>query len=220
MSYDQLLALAIFAAVSSVTPGPNNLMLLASGVNFGVRRSLPHLAGVNLGFVFLFLCLGFGLQRVFVSYPQLEVVLRYVGTTYLVWLAWSLATSSTKPAQATDKENSKQNEDKPNQDQSGKGPMSFASAVAFQWVNPKAIMMAIGAITTYLPSGAGVWGMLLVGLVFGLINAPMVASWLLFGSTMRQFLQDPKKLKLFNWGMAMLILATLYPVFAGMVANL
>jgi threonine/homoserine/homoserine lactone efflux protein len=195
-------------------------MLLASGVNFGVRRSLPHLAGVNLGFVFLLLCLGFGLQRVFVMVPQLEMVLRYVGTTYLVWLAWRLATSSPQPAQAANKKDGHQLEGASDLNQLEKKPMTFASAVVFQWVNPKAIMMAIGAITTYLPSGAGVWGMLLVGLVFGLINAPLVAIWLLFGSSMRQFLQDPRKLKLFNWGMAALILATLYPVFAGMVASI
>ncbi|HMS26114.1 MAG TPA: LysE family translocator [Burkholderiaceae bacterium] len=210
MTTDQLIALAIFAAVSSVTPGPNNLMLLASGVNHGVRRSLPHLAGVTLGFVFLFLCLGFGLQRVFVLYPQLEVVLRYVGAAYLVWLAWKLAHSA--PPIAT---TASANTDLAKQQGTATSkPMSFASAVAFQWVNPKAIMMAIGAISTYVPSGAGAWGMLLVGLVFGVINAPMVTCWLLFGSSMRQFLQDPQKRQWFNWIMAALLLATLYPVFA------
>lgn len=205
MNTDQLIALAIFAAVSSITPGPNNLMLLASGVNFGVRRSLPHLAGVTLGFVFLFLCLGFGLQSVFKAYPQLEVVLRYMGAAYMVWLAWKMVSASTAPA-APDNEN--------NTAASTLKPMPFATAVAFQWVNPKAIMMAIGAISTYVPSGAGAWGMVLVGAVFGAINAPMVSCWLLFGSSMRQFLQDPKKRQWFNWIMAALLLATLYPVFA------
>ncbi len=200
MNTDQLIALVVFSAVSSITPGPNNLMLLASGVNFGVRRSLAHLAGVTLGFVFLFLCLGFGLQRVFMAYPQLEMVLRYLGAAYMVWLAWKLASVSNAP----------QNSD----GQSIARPMSFLSAVAFQWVNPKAIMMAIGAISTYVPSGADALDMLLVGMVFGTINAPMVSCWLLFGSSMRQFLQNPKKRQWFNWIMAALLLATLYPVFA------
>lgn len=205
MSADQLLALAVFAAVSSITPGPNNLMLLASGVNFGVRRTLPHLAGVTLGFVFLFLCLGLGLQQVFVLYPHLEVALRYLGAAYMVWLAWKMVSASTAPVAADGGDNLATASLK---------PMSFLAAVAFQWVNPKAIMMAIGAISTYVPSGAGMWGMLPVGLVFGMINAPMVACWMLFGSSMRQFLQDPDKRKIFNRIMAALLLATLYPVFA------
>ena len=215
MNTDQLIALAIFAAVSSITPGPNNLMLLASGVNFGVKRSLPHLAGVTLGFVFLFLCLGFGLQSVFKAYPQLEVVLRYMGAAYMVWLAWKMVSSSTSPQAAppasSDNENSA--------DANTLKPMPFVTAVAFQWVNPKAIMMAIGAISTYVPSGAGAWGMVLVGAVFGAINAPMVSCWLLFGSSMRQFLQDPQKRRWFNWIMAAPLLATLYPVFAPLLLS-
>ena len=205
MNTDQIIALAIFAAVSSITPGPNNLMLLASGVNFGVQRSLPHYAGVTSGFLLLILCLGFGLKSVFIAYPQLEVVLRYVGAAYMAWLAWKMANVTDAPKSADGQLTAK--------------PMTYLSAVAFQWVNPKAIMMAIGAITTYAPSGSGAWGVLWVGAVFAVINAPMVLSWLLFGSSMRQFLQDPQKRRWFNWIMAALLLATLYPVFAPLLLS-
>jgi threonine/homoserine/homoserine lactone efflux protein len=201
MTTDQLLALSVFAAVSSGTPGPNNLMILTSGVNFGMKRSIPHLMGITLGFCFMIFCVGMGLQSMFTVFPQLETVLRYGGTLYLLWLAWKIANSGP-PSSAT-----------------GEGktakPMGFWAATAFQWVNPKAWFMAISAITTYASttgSGSKLVQVLLVVLIFGLINLPLVACWGWFGSAMRQFLQDPKKLKLFNWTMAILLVASLYPI--------
>jgi threonine/homoserine/homoserine lactone efflux protein len=199
MTTDQLLALSVFAAVSSGTPGPNNLMLMTSGVNFGMKRSSPHLMGITLGFCFMILCVGMGLQTMFVLLPQLEVVLRYVGTAYLLWLAWKIANSGpVGEAKAT-----------------GAKPMGFWAAAAFQWVNPKAWFMAISAITTYASSvsgGSKLSQVLLVVLIFGAVNFPLVACWGLFGSAMRRFLQDPKILKIFNVTMAILLVASLYPI--------
>ncbi|MFM2051274.1 MAG: hypothetical protein RL682_1765 [Pseudomonadota bacterium] len=203
MTTDQLLALTVFAAVSSGTPGPNNLMILTSGVNFGMKRSFPHLMGITLGFCFMIFCVGMGLQTMFTVIPQLETVLRYVGTAYLLWLAWKIANSG------------------PITSGSGEGkavgakPMGFWAAAAFQWVNPKAWFMAISATTTYASTAGGgskFIQVLLVVLVFGVVNLPLVACWGWFGSAMRQFLQDPKKLKLFNWTMAILLVASLYPI--------
>jgi threonine/homoserine/homoserine lactone efflux protein len=199
MTADQMLALTVFAAVSSGTPGPNNLMLMTSGVNFGIKRSMPHLLGITLGFCFMIFCVGMGLQTMFTVIPQLETVLRYVGTAYLLWLAWKIANSGPVGDGKA----------------SGAKPMGFWAAAAFQWVNPKAWFMAISAITTYASSAAGgskLSQVLLVVLIFGAINFPLVACWGLFGSAMRRFLQDPKILKIFNITMAILLVASLYPI--------
>ena len=201
MTADQLLALSVFAAVSSGTPGPNNLMILTSGVNFGMKRSIPHLMGITLGFCFMIFCVGMGLQTMFAVIPQLETVLRYVGTAYLLWLAWRIANSGPV-----------------GDGKAGAKPMGFWAAAAFQWVNPKAWFMAISAITTYASSaenaevGSKLSQVLLVVLIFGAVNLPLVACWGWFGSAMRRFLQDPKNLKMFNVTMAILLVASLYPI--------
>jgi threonine/homoserine/homoserine lactone efflux protein len=201
MTTDQLLALSVFAAVSSGTPGPNNLMILTSGVNFGMKRSIPHLMGITLGFCFMIFCVGMGLQTMFTVVPQLETILRYAGTVYLLWLAWKIAHSAPPSSSA-------------GEDASAK-PMGFWAATAFQWVNPKAWFMAISAITTYASSASGgskLSQVLLVVLIFGAINLPLVACWGWFGSAMRRFLQDAKNLKMFNVTMAVLLIASLYPI--------
>jgi threonine/homoserine/homoserine lactone efflux protein len=206
MTTDQLLALSVFAAVSSGTPGPNNLMILTSGVNFGMKRSFPHLMGITLGFCFMIFCVGMGLQTMFVLLPQLETVLRYGGTVYLLWLAWKIAHSGPISSGAGECK------------ATGAKPMGFWAAAAFQWVNPKAWFMAISAITTYASTaenaamGSKLSQVLLVVLIFGAINLPLVACWGWFGSAMRQFLQDPRKLKAFNLTMAILLVASLYPI--------
>ena len=199
MTADQILALTVFAAVSSGTPGPNNLMLMTSGVNFGMKRSVPHLLGITMGFSFMIFAVGMGLQTMFTVIPQLETVLRYVGTAYLLWLAWKIANSGPVGEGKA----------------SGARPMGFWAAAAFQWVNPKAWFMAISAITTYASSAAGgskLSQVVLVVIIFGTINFPLVACWGLFGSAMRRFLQDPKILKIFNVTMAILLVASLYPI--------
>ena len=204
MTADQLLALSVFAAVSSGTPGPNNLMILTSGVNFGMKRSIPHLMGITLGFCFMIFCVGMGLQTMFTVVPQLETILRYGGTAYLLWLAWKIAHSAPPSSSATEGTSAK--------------PMGFWAATAFQWVNPKAWFMAISAITTYASSaenaevGSKLSQVLLVVLIFGAVNLPLVACWGWFGSAMRRFLQDPKNLKMFNVTMAILLVASLYPI--------
>ena len=206
MTADQMLALTVFAAVSSGTPGPNNLMLMTSGVNFGMKRSFAHLMGITLGFSFMIFCVGMGLQTMFTVVPQLETVLRYVGTAYLLWLAWKIANSGPVGEGKTSAK-----------------PMGFWGAAAFQWVNPKAWFMAISAITTYASSVGGgdqLSKVLLVVLIFGTINFPLVACWGLFGSAMRRFLQDPKKLKIFNITMAILLVASLYPIVYPLVQPL
>ncbi|MFT7595145.1 MAG: threonine/homoserine/homoserine lactone efflux protein [Paracoccaceae bacterium] len=194
MTYDIFLALSLFAFVSSITPGPNNLMLMASGANFGFRRSVPHMLGVAAGFVFMLLLVGAGLVQVFDSYPVSYGVLKALSVAYLLWLAWKIANAAPLQGQDT-----------------GGHPMSFVQAAGFQWVNPKAWAMALTAISAYTP-GQTFESIALVGLIFGAINLPSVGSWTVIGQQMSRVLTNPRRLVLFNRGMAALLVLSLYPV--------
>lgn len=200
MTPELLLAFVAFAFVTSVTPGPNNMMLLASGVNFGLRRSVPHMLGISLGFMVLVMCVGFGLGQVFEQVPALYTVLRYLGAAYLLYLAWKIAGSGAPDG---------------NGSETGK-PFTFLQAAAFQWVNPKAWVMAIGAITTYTPQDNFLINVLLIAGLFALVNCPSVGLWTVAGSLLRNWLRNPRVLRAFNIGMAVLLVASLYPIFADM----
>lgn len=194
MSIELLLALCAFAFVSSITPGPNNLMLMASGANFGFRRTVPHMLGVGIGFTVMVLLVGAGLIQVFDRWPVTHLVLKGVAVAYLLWLAWKIARAG-----------------EPGRGKTGARPMTFLQAAAFQWVNPKAWFMALTAITTYAPDRS-LWAVLVVAMIFGAINLPTVSSWTLLGQEMRRVLTNPHRLTLFNWTMAGLLVASLLPV--------
>ncbi|MGZ7459847.1 LysE family translocator [Pseudomonas sp. GL-B-26] len=196
LSLDLLLGFALFALVTSITPGPNNTMLLASGVNFGFNRTIPHMLGITCGFFVLVVAVGFGLGAVFQTYPLLYSVLRYVGAAYLLYLAWKIAHSG--PVSESEKGDSK--------------PISYLGAAAFQWVNPKAWIMAIGAISTYTPMQGYFTNVIVIAAVFALINLPSVSVWAGCGTLLRNVLKDRRWLRLFNWGMALLLVASLYPL--------
>lgn len=198
MSLELLLPLCTFAAVSSITPGPNNAMILASGLNYGFVRSLPHLFGITCGFAFMIFATGMGLHAVFEQVPMLQVVLKYGGAIYLLWLAWKLAHAA--PMSGEQAALSK--------------PMGFFGAAAFQWINPKAWVMALSALTTYLPQGFKASDVALLAGVFGVIGIFCVGAWALFGVAMRRVLQDPRSVRIFNIAMALLLVATLYPMLA------
>lgn len=173
------------------------MMILASGVNYGFVRSLPHLAGISIGFTFMMLATGLGLHTVIVQAPVLQTVLKYGGAVYLVWLAWQLANAAPMSA-----------------DQAGTSrPMTFLGAAAFQWVNPKAWVMGVGALTTYLPHSFGMADVMGIAVFFGLVTAPCVAVWAGFGLAMRRVLQNPRTVRIFNVAMALLLVASLYPIF-------
>jgi threonine/homoserine/homoserine lactone efflux protein len=195
LPHDLLLALTLYAFVSSITPGPNNLMLLASGVNFGFRRTILHMLGIGGGFTVMVAIVGFGLAGLFLAYPPARLVLTVLSVLYLLWLAWKIATAAP-----------------PNQDAPAAGkPFGFFQAAAFQWVNPKAWTMALTANTLYAPNAD--WpSVLTVALAFGAVNLPSVSVWAAMGTMMRGFLRDPKRLRIFNGVMAALLVATLWPV--------
>lgn len=195
MNPDLLLALVGFAVVSSITPGPNNMMLLASGVNFGMRRTMPHMMGVCLGFTLMLVIVGLGLGAVIMALPLLHTVLKYGSGAYLLWLAWSLATSGGLGGSQT-----------------GARPMRFIEAALFQWINPKAWVMAVTAMAVYTLPEAMVSSVLVVGTLFGVINLPCIAIWVGFGVGLRGFLEDPLRLRLFNISMAILLLISTLPL--------
>lgn len=197
MPVDTFLALLTFAFVSSITPGPNNVMLLASGVNFGFWRTVPHMFGIAAGFGSLLLCVGFGLGALLTSFPMLNIVLKIMGGSYLLYLAWQIATSRSMGKAESRAESS---------------PMTFSAATAFQWVNPKAWMMSVTAMSVYSNPEAPYLSVFLVAAAFVVVNFPSVSTWVGFGTVLRSFLADPVRLKWFNIAMGSLLALTIIPM--------
>ena len=194
MTPENLLALIGFAFVTSVTPGPNNMMLLASGANFGFRRTIPHMLGISIGHLLMTVIVGLGLAGLVNQEPRVLDVLKWVSVAYLLWLAWKLAHASAPEGTA------------------GQGrPLTFLGAAAFQWVNPKAWTMSLGAVTAYAPE-ATVLNVVIIAAVFAAINLPSVSVWTLAGEQMRRFLTSPARLRVFNYTMAAMLVASLWPV--------
>ena len=198
MTVELFTGLALFSFVSSITPGPNNLMLMASGANFGFRRTLPHMLGVGLGFTAMVTLVGLGLVGLFEAYPLSYEVLKLVSVVYRVYLAWKIATSAAPAGTEV------------SADTQGK-PITFIQAVLFQWVNPKAWTMALTALTVYAPS-QNFLSVLLVAVVFGGINLPCVSLWTLLGQQLQRLLTSRRRLVVFNVSMAVLLVVSLYPV--------
>ena len=190
-----LSAFVVFAFVTSVTPGPNNLMLMASGANYGFARSIPHMLGIGIGFTVMIIIVGMGLIGLFDLYPVSYDILQVGSILYLCWLAWKIAHAAAPSGTG---------------EAAGK-PMTFFQAAAFQWVNPKAWAMALTAISVYAP-GHDFAAIVLIAVIFGAVNIPTVSSWTLLGREMRRFLTSPRRLALFNWTMAGLLVASLLPV--------
>ncbi len=196
MTYELALSLALFAFTSSITPGPNNLMLLASGANFGALRTIPHMAGVALGFLFLMLMIGLGLAQIFAVVPHAHSILKGLALMFMVYMAYRIAFATP-------------NMDGPNPSAT---PITFWQAIAFQWINPKAIGMAISAVTVYVPPNSGFWGLAAAVLVFGSVNCPCVNVWMLAGTQMRRILNTATRVRVFNITAAILLLVSSYPI--------
>ncbi|NBC95276.1 MAG: LysE family transporter [Deinococcus-Thermus bacterium] len=195
MTLDLLAALAGFALVSSISPGPNNLMLMASGVNFGFRRSIPHMLGITLGFALMVLVVGLGVARVFDVLPILDDILYVVCVAYLGWLAFKIATAAPPPSAP--------------QEQAGR-PLTFLQAAMFQWVNPKAWVMSTSAVAVYAPDST-LPTVVVVSLVFAAMSVPAVTSWTAIGQRLSRFLDAPRRLRTFNIAMAVLLVVSVVP---------
>jgi threonine/homoserine/homoserine lactone efflux protein len=196
LSSELFWALLVFVVVTLFTPGPNNTMLLASGLNFGFRRGLPHLLGVALGFGAMVLAVGVGLGAVFDAYPAAYTVLKYVGAAYLLWLAWQIATAGAI-------------------DEDGRGsgrPITFLEGAAFQWLNPKGWVMAVGAVTTYAAVAAFPFNVLLIAFLFGSLGLLSSATWLGFGTGLKRVLASPSAVRRVNLALALLLVVSLWPI--------
>ncbi|QYD72890.1 LysE family translocator [Paraburkholderia edwinii] len=198
MSVELLSALPagiLFALVTSITPGPNNTMLLASGVNYGFRRTVPHIFGISAGVVVLMLSVGFGLGAVFQRFPLLYTVLETASVVYLLYLAWKIGTSGEVRVRDGERR-----------------PMRFHEALIFQWINPKAWMMVLTAATTIHLSADFDVNASIMAAVFYVIGLPCICLWAAFGTAVRGLLSKPGWLRAFNIAMAVLLVASLYPI--------
>jgi threonine/homoserine/homoserine lactone efflux protein len=194
MTAAQLIDYLVFMSIASVTPGPNNTMLMASGANFGLKRTLPHMAGVVLGFGFLLTCVGLGLGALVTAVPVLHTVLRYGGCAYLLWLAWKIATARSIGGVEAAR------------------PLHFWEVVAFQWVNPKAWVGAIGAVSAFAPKDHPLSALPLIVAGGALVNIPVVLLWAGAGVGVRRFLDHPGRLRAFNILMGLALALAVIPM--------
>lgn len=203
MELQLILAMFSFALVTSVTPGPNNLMLLASGANFGFKRTIPHMLGIGCGMILLLFVTLLGLGEIFARLPVAQLTLKVVGVLYLLWLAWKIA--SAPVAETRDQAQSAA--------VSTAQPMRWWQAAAFQFVNPKAWMMALGAVSSFTLSGEQYWlsGLALM-CVFFLVNLPAISLWAGFGVVIQQFLSSTRRKRQFNIIMGLLTAATVWMI--------
>jgi threonine/homoserine/homoserine lactone efflux protein len=197
MSHSLLIAFVVFVAVMYFTPGPNNIIVLSSGLNYGFRPTIPAIAGITFGCAFMVAAAGIGFGTIFAAYPVLQTILKYAGAAYLIYLAAVIAMAEPVT---------------PGQDD-GRGPMTFWGAVLFQWVNVKGWVMVIGTITAYAGIASFPWNIVVQVLFCLLMGVASTSIWTLSGSSLRSFMTSPKALRAFNILMAVLLLASLYPVF-------
>ena len=190
----------LFALSAAITPGPNNVLLMSSGVTFGLRRSVPLLLGVSIGFPAMFLAVGFGLGAVFLQFPQIHDVISVIGVTYLLYLAWRIARSG-QPEKAKNVK-----------------PLTFLQSAAFQWVNPKAWIMATGAIAAFTTQDGDIYQQVLnIASIFVMASVPSALTWLCFGLGLQKLLSDPLRLRQFNYLMAGLLVLSMVPVVLDLI---
>jgi threonine/homoserine/homoserine lactone efflux protein len=195
MPLEMLLPMAAYAAAMTFTPGPNNIMLAASGVNFGFIRTIRHMLGVTAGFAALLVGCAIGLGLLFAALPALQFVLKILGASYLLWLSYRVFTA------------------RPSDDgRAGAQPLTFWEAALFQWVNPKGLIAALSAVTIYVRPGHEVADFLLLLGVFTLLAAGASMTWAAFGVGLRRFLRNPRHARIFNGSMAVLLIGSIVPM--------
>ena len=190
------LAVFIFGLSAGITPGPNNIMLMTSGMNFGIQKSIPHVLGVTFGFPVMVILIGLGFSIVFDKYPILHEIIKVLGVVYLLYLSWLIASASPDTLEG---EKSK--------------PFTFFQAALFQWVNPKAWVVATSSISAYTVLNDDIyWQILTISGVFFFAALFTASTWLVFGKGIKQILQSAKQQRAFNIAMALLLVASVLPV--------
>jgi len=198
---ESLPSLLVFAIIAAFTPGPNNIMIMTSGLNFGARASMPHLIGICLGFPTMFLAIGFGLGFLFERFTLLHAFIQVFGVLYLLYLSWLIAISGRAKAQDGQSR-----------------PFTFVQAALFQWINPKAWVTGTSAIAAFTTIDADLTlQILIIGLVLFLVALPSSAVWMLFGTALQRILANPRHLKVFNVTMALLLAGSVMPVVVDLV---
>lgn len=186
--------LFLFCISSTITPGPNNLMLLISSIRFGVRKTLSHYLGVCLGFPFMVLIIGLGLESIFVSHPRLHTVIKVVGGIYMLWLAFKIILSSNFD------------------DEKSSEPLSFIQAALFQWINPKAWIMAIGVVSTYTVVSTDMSLLLqviIITVIYMIVSFLCTGFWLFGGSSVKRILNNENHLRVFNLILGLLLILSI-----------
>jgi len=202
MDSTTLIGFIAFALVAGLTPGPNNLMLTASGANYGFRRSLPHIAGINAGFCSLVVAGGFGLAGLFAAVPMLYDIMKAISIVFLLYLAWKIATATSGGNKAGDAK-----------DSTSRGPLTFIEAAMFQIVNPKSVAVIISSVSAYTTDAESLAGeVLILVLVFFLVTIISTTTWCLFGTAIGRLFVNPVSLRRFNICMASLLLASMAPI--------
>jgi threonine/homoserine/homoserine lactone efflux protein len=196
MPLDIFLALVVFASVMAFTPGPNNIMLAASGVNFGFARTFPHMLGVTVGFLVMLLAGGVGIGLLVATWPALQTAMKIAGAAYMLWLAWKVATAHVSGGERAERAR----------------PFTFMQAAAFQWINPKAVIAAVSAIAVYVRPGHQWVDFPVMLAVLGVCTFLSVATWTGFGVALRRLLRDPVHARIFNVSMALLLVASIVPM--------
>ena len=194
-----LLPGATYAFVSSVTPGPNNILLTASGISYGFKRTVPHMLGIPFGFAVLLTLCALGVGALIVNVPAAEIGLKIFGTIYMLWLAWQLRKNSIGKT-----------------DQSGANPdgrpMTFLQAAMFQFANPKAWVFALTGASVYVPEGLSLpLAILVLVLLFCAVMLPCIVLWAGMGSTVKYYLQNPKLERIFS---TLIVILTIYAAVA------
>ena len=198
MFFNEYLAMATFALAMAFTPGPNNIMLAASGVNFGFMRSVPHLAGVIVGFALLVVACGVGLGLIFNAAPALQLALKIAGAVYMLWLAFKVATAHRSDSEGV----------------SLARPLTFWQAWLFQWINPKGLIAALSAIAIYVRPGHERQDFAVMLIVFAIVTLASALTWTAFGVGLRRLLRNPAHARIFNISMAVLLVASIVPMVA------
>jgi threonine/homoserine/homoserine lactone efflux protein len=196
MTYDLFVALVVFASIAAFTPGPNNTLLMASGINYGFGRTLPLILGVAIGFPIMVACIGFGLGKVFELYPSIYVVMKYGGAAYMLLLGWKIGTS-VPTAESEDPVDA---------------PMTFLQACAFQWINPKAWVIAVSALSAYTVHSSYNTGVVIVVATTLILGFASASTWAVFGVGLKHVLSDVRYFKIINVALALALVASLIPM--------
>lgn len=193
MEYSHLLALSTFALIGSITPGPNNIMLMTSGANIGFYRTIPHMFGILIGFTLMVIVVGLGLMQLLSAYPLLETILQWACVAYLLYLAYKIATSHNIGS-----------------DGDAYKPMGVLAAASFQWINPKSWSMALSAITIYSTGINSLYAVYIIAAIYCIIYIPSACLWVFAGQRMQKVLSKPTNLKYFNYSMASLLVGSMF----------